>query len=273
MANETETTEGLESLSVDSLFEDPEPEPEGDPAKEAKEEPEKAEASGEEPEDKETEGKQPEEKAEGEEPGEPESGTTDKTVPEAALIGERRRRQRAEEELRQFRDAQEKAEAPDPEEDPEGHAKYVAAKAERDGFQTRIKLSREFAMQAWPDFEEMEQAFMAQVVDSEGKAKNPLLIERMQQAENPAKFAYDYMKGLREIDAISDPKGREAMKRSLREELKEELKAEFLKEMEKEEKKEGISATKLAGATAAGRNSEPIEEMATIDSIFSDSPF
>lgn len=130
----------------------------------------------------------------------------------AALIGERRRRQEAEDRLRVLEQQLQQPQAPQPApvvqqgppdqfEDPEGYTNWLVAQASQaaraeayHAFQyQRIQMSAEEAKAKLPDYAEKISVFeqMAQV--------NPQLMQELNRAPNPAEYAYNTAKTQLEI--------------------------------------------------------------------------
>lgn len=134
---------------------------------------------------------------------------TEAPLDHAALIGERRRRQEAEDRLRQLeenlRQQQAPTQAPDQWEDPEGYANYLksdivtqaVAAARQEAYETfqtqRIDMSRQQFAATVPDYGEKVQVFEQMV------AQNPALLQELYRAPNPAEYAYNTAKTQLEI--------------------------------------------------------------------------
>lgn len=134
----------------------------------------------------------------------------------AALIGERRRRQEAEDRLRaleaqlqQQPQFQQPAEAPDVFADPDGYTRWVAQQAaqqaeaqayERFQYQ-RIEMAAQQFAPTVPDYAEKVQVFeqMAQA--------NPSLMQELYRAANPAEYAYNTAKTQVEINQYGGLEG------------------------------------------------------------------
>lgn len=146
----------------------------------------------------------------GEEVESPSTEEPQSTIPESALIGERRRRQEAEDRLRALEQQLQSMQQPQPTqeqgppdrwEDPEGYDRWlmnqVSQAAEQraiEAFQyQRIATAAQQYMADKPDYQEVVNVFgqMANV--------NPGLVQQMQAAPNPAQFAYETAKLQMEI--------------------------------------------------------------------------
>lgn len=123
-------------------------------------------------------------------------------VPVAALMDERQKRQNLEERLRQYDEyfAQlntQPQEVPDPFTDPDAHQAYVIEQAvtkaieritpqlQRTQTLSRAEVSEMLARQKFEDYDQKIEAFKEAIQD------NPFLIQQVQQAADPATFAYN----------------------------------------------------------------------------------
>ena len=171
----------------------------------------------------------------------------------AALIAERRKRQEAENKLREY---ESKAAVPDPIEDPEGYSNYIKQDNQSAMFQTRVTLSRDLMIDTTPDYTEKEAVFMGLVVDQDGNVKNPMLLQQFQESSNPARFAYNHAKEHLEVQQLKDPKYRENLEAELRLKILKELEAET----SKPKKLSAEQVPDLTTATASAKNSEVIDD-------------
>jgi hypothetical protein len=135
----------------------------------------------------------------GEEAGSPPA--QESTIPESALLGERRRRQEAEQRLQQYEQylAQLQQQQPDPDmfEDPDGFKKTLKeqikaeaiAEARREAAEMfqyhRIATAAQQFMADKPDYQDAVNVF------GQMAAVNPRLLAEMQAAPNPAEYAYN----------------------------------------------------------------------------------
>ena len=132
------------------------------------------------------------------------------TVPYAAMKAEREKRQRIEAELAQIRQQQQQFDPQVFHQDPRAISEYV----ERRLTLERINLSRGVVASINPDYDEVEELFV------EEAGRNPMLREEMLRSENPALFAYQTGKQIKEYRQMQDPAAyRERIKAELRAEL------------------------------------------------------
>lgn len=127
---------------------------------------------------------------EGEPPAsEKQKSSDEKVVPLSVLQAIRRENQEIKAKLKSIE------EAPDPVINPKGFTKHIQTANDRARLQDRIDDSREIALDVYPDFEEKEQLFLEEITakDENGKLKiiNQPLLDEMNAARNPAKFAYE----------------------------------------------------------------------------------
>lgn len=172
--------------SISDIFNDDEVEAQ------AEEEPEVDEATTE------PEKGEPEVEATAEEQVEPpstEEASQGTVVPVAALVAERLKRQKLEEQIEALKP--DETEAPDPIEDPQGYKDYLVGKTESSALKTKIDLSRSVVSSMKEDYQEKEDIFMKLVgeVDEDGKLvkiTDPGLQQKFVQSDNPALFIYDH---------------------------------------------------------------------------------
>jgi hypothetical protein len=171
----------------------------------------------------------------------------EETVPLAALRAEREKRQRLEQQLRQAQQTQQF----DPtvfHQDPSSIQHFVEQRLTAE----RFVLSRSMAAAQFPDFLEMEEAFI------EEADKNPALRAELLQAENPALFAYQTAKTLQTL--------REAKSGDLEKRLRAEIEAKVRAEYEAKAKQVPPSVPPdLSNTRSAAVEDTPVDE--SLDSI------
>ena len=156
-----------------------------------------------------------------------EQKTEDEEGPEswtkAAVLDERRKRQALEAELEKVRQGQQQQPAneaekadwyADPEKAAQAMQQQVGQTVSQQVWQTKVGLSQDMMRAQHEDYDELESEFMDLVKDQPG------LIQEMQQAANPARFAYDTAKKAREYTAMKDV---DSYKAKLRQEVEAEL--------------------------------------------------
>ena len=171
---------------------------------------------------------------------------------ETAYLDEKRKRQELEKQLEEK--SKPKAEEVNLFVDPDGFKKSIKDGIRQENFKTKVNLSREFMLEAKPDYEEKEAKFfeMAQT--------DSALVTKMQNHSNPARFAYETASKQQALDEIGDPA---AYKERLKKEILEELKGSQDKP-EETEKPQVDDAPSLATASAAKSNTS-INEMSLED--------
>lgn len=207
---------------------------------------------------------------------EPAKEQPNKHVPREALIGERKKRQQAEQQLAELRGrlsaleqmrTQAPAPTPKPEPkpefdwtDPDGYVeKKVRAAIEADRAE-RWKLdleesTRELRAQH-EDYPDAEAAFL------EASRSNPVLVEQFRRARNPAKFAYDAGKTylqVKDVGSLDD----------LRERIRTEERAKIEAELKAKSAELAAAAipTSNAGARGSGAGTAPAIEPKSLKDI------
>lgn len=184
------------------------------------------------------------EEAPAEQVSDPEASVTptpepqEERIPIAALKDERQKRQQLEERLRQYDDYfaqlqanQQPTEAPDMFADPEAHQAYVIEQAVSKALEklqptiqqgqtlTRAEVSEMLARQKFEDYDATVEVF------KEALATNPFLLSQLQQAPDPATFAYNAGKQWEAAKSLGStaPPSREQIEAEIREKLVAEL--------------------------------------------------
>lgn len=158
------------------------------------------------------------------------------SVPMAVMIAERRKRQAAEDRLRQL----------------EGGEKLDPG---TEAFNLMIKLSKNLMLKAHADYPEKEKVFMSLVSepgeDGMVRITNPILYQKFRDSENPAEFAYEHAK--QHLDYL-DKSSPEYEKK-----LREQIEREVLEKL----KKSGPDVSKLPNltnlASSANNTQQPVE--------------
>lgn len=173
----------------------------------------------------------------------------DKSVPLAALLDERDKRQKLKRDLeeREARIAEltkkPASERPDIFEDQEGAFKHITQELNTARAEDRFSLSRDFMSMLKDDYEDKEQVFMALAKEDE------TLREKLWKSPNPARFAYETAvkhEKLKELDNIDD--------------LKERIRAEVRAELEAEQKaKTDTKRSSITPSLAKGRSTSGLE--------------
>jgi hypothetical protein len=167
----------------------------------------------------------------------------------AAMIAERKKRQELEQQLAAQQEAARLAaeeEKPFLGEEYEARFGETESKLREELVQTKIMMSREFAMDKYSDFAEKEAAFL------EMAQTNPELVGKMRANANPAAFAYKTVtdaQRIQKLQEMGDPAELEAK-------IYERVKAELLAEQEKEKAAavEAAIKSKLKGGFSEQRS-------------------
>lgn len=190
------------------------------------------------------------------EPAEPKEEWT-----KAAVLDERRKRQALERDLAAMRKAAEQQpKRPDVFEDPDGAFRHEREQFAQQIHATRLELTQELMRDAHTDYDELESEFI-----DLAKA-NPFLLQQLQQARNPARFAYETAKKARDAAALQDVgKLRADIEAKIRAELEEKLRKEVEESLKRDGKKREALAPSLAAAQSKGAMNEAPDE--SLDSI------
>lgn len=200
-----------------------------------------------------------------------EQKTEDEEGPEswtkAAVLDERRKRQALEAELEKVRQGQQQQPANEAEKadwyaDPEKAAQAMQQQLSQQAFNTKLELSQDMMRAQFEDYDEHETEFV------DLAKQDPRLIQEMQQAPNPARFAYDTAKKAREYEAMKDVDSYKAkLRQELEAELRKELEAEQQQKAEKQQRKRDAIDPSLASSTSAGLKSNDYAGPTPLDNI------
>jgi len=183
-----------------------------------------------------------------EEPASPTEDNDQVAAFKAKAIDETRKRQELEQQVAALQQQQaQPREKPDFWENPEEVISQVTQQFDSRLQQTTTAMSVEVMRSLHNDYDEMETLFIDQANE------NPALVMQMNQSGNPAKFAYDYAKGQRQVAEMQDPNYREKLKAELKAELEAEKASEIEKEIAKRSELPGSLANdrSVGGTTAA----------------------
>lgn len=198
-----------------------------------------------------------------------EQKTEDEEGPEswtkAAVLDERRKRQALEAELQQLKQGQQ----PAPEEqkadwygDPEKAAQTMQQQLSQQAFNTKLELSQDMMRGQFEDYDDLETEFV------DLAKQDPRLIQEMQQAPNPARFAYETAKKAREYEAMKDVDSYKAkLRQQVEAELRKELEAEQQQKAEKQQRKRDAIDPSLASSTSNGLKSDDYAGPTPLDNI------
>lgn len=197
-----------------------------------------------------------------------EQKTADEEGPEswtkAAALDERKKRQVAEGRVEQLEQRLRELEAGgqqhdeqkpdwygDPEKAAQAMQQQVGQTVSQQVWQTKVGLSQDMMRAQHEDYDELESEFMDLVKEQPG------LIQEMQQAANPARFAYETAKKAREYTAMKDVDSYKAkLRQEVEAELRKELEAEQQQKAEKQQRKRDAIDPSLASSTSNGLKSD-----------------
>lgn len=184
---------------------------------------------------------------------EPEAKETG-TVPIAALLDEREKRQTFEkqvEELTGKLNTKPENPLPDVLENQEGFVKELQSKMKAETQSVRIEMSQDFMRTMHVDYDAMEEKFMALAKD------NPSLVGKMAASPLPAKFVYETAKNAEKLADMENVEEWEAKKTAeLKEKIKAEMEAEAKAKADKDAETTNALTPSLAAQRAAGGNGD-----------------
>lgn len=174
------------------------------------------------------------------------------TVPIAALLDEREKRQAFEKQVEELTGKLNTTEAkplPDVLDDQEGFVKELESKVKTETQAVRIEVSQDVMRMMHDDYDEMEKKFV------ELAKGNPDLINKMSSETLPAKFVYDTAKKAEKLAEMDNVEEWEAKKTAeLKAAIKAELEAEAKAKADKEAENSEALSPSLAAQRAAGSN-------------------
>ena len=195
-----------------------------------------------------------EEKAE--EGSTPESETKETgTVPIAALLDEREKRQAFEKQVEELKGkintSEEQKPLPDVFENQDDFVSELQARLKAETQAVRIEVSQDFMRTMHDDYDQMEAKFMELAKD------NPELVSKMSAAATPAKFVYETAKKAEKLAELNNVDEWEAKKTAeLTAKIKAELEAEAKAKAETDAKNEDAISPSIAAQRAAGGNND-----------------
>ena len=229
------------------------------------------EAEAETPEEEQPEPEQAEPEAEAEGEAEPEGLPTEPdkesgTVPIAALLDEREKRQAAikhAKELEARLSELQKGEArpvPDVFENPDAFVSHFQQQMQNEAWNTRVTMSQDMMRILHDDYDEAEAKFLAM-----GETM-PELAAQLRQAPNPAKFVYESVKKAEKLEQMQNVDEWEAKKTAeIEAKVRQELEAQYSKKAADKAAKAGSLTPSLTNTRADGGNrpvvgvSDPLE--------------
>ena len=148
--------------------------------------------------------------------------------------------------------------------DPEKAAQAMQQQLSQQAFNTKLELSQDMMRGQFEDYDDLETEFV------DLAKQDPRLIQEMQQAPNPARFAYETAKKAREYEAMKDVDSYKAkLKQELEAELRKELEAEQQQKAEKQQRKRDAIDPSLASSTSNGLKSDDYAGPTPLENILS----
>lgn len=218
------------------------------------------------PAEPEPEAPEPEAKPETAEEGSPpEPEKPSGTVPIAALLDEREKRQRFERELEELRKAKEvePAKVPDVLDDQEGFVNHFKSELQSVAWNTRVEISQDVMRAQHEDYDTVEAKFVEMVKE------NPELARKLSESTMPAKFAYETVKKAERLAALENVDEWEAKKvAELKAQVRAELEAEITKKAQEAAAKESSISPSISTMTAEGGNTNQVHVPDPLESTF-----
>ena len=163
----------------------------------------------------------------------------------AAVLDERRKRQELERKLAEYEKA--KPERPDVFEDQDGAFGHVKDELRSEIGNIKLELSQDMMRSIHEDYDELESEFIELAKD------NAALLTELNQAKNPARFAYETAKKARQAAELKDVEGMRAkIEAEMRAEIEAKLKAEAEESAKKKSGKDQALSPSLAASTSTG---------------------
>lgn len=192
--------------------------------------------------------KEPDDPSEPPSPKASETPKEEETWTKAAVLDERRKRQEAEQRLRELEQKSQKPEeTPDWFSDPEKAAQHHSAQIEQRLWQQKVELGQDWMRQQHADYDEMEAKFAEMV------QQNPALSAELRKSANPARFAYETAKKAAEYEAMKDVDSYKArIEADVRKEVEEKVRKEHEEKLRKEAEKRAAIDPSLASTSSKG---------------------
>lgn len=192
----------------------------------------------------------------------PESADERPSVPQAALIAERKKRQELEERLRAYEEQKNAPKTPDVFEDPEGYTKAIDSRIAQATWATKVELSQDFMRSQHDDYDEREQQFMELVKET------PTLLNDPGWKQNPARYAYETAVRHERFKQMQDPGYESKLRQEIEAEVRAKLEAELSgKQQKAQAKREAVMPTLTdSGAGAAGED-ESVLDVSDIEKL------
>jgi hypothetical protein len=172
-------------------------------------------------------------------------------VPLAALKAERKKRQEYEDRLRQYE--QQQAQQPQPSfyEAPEQYVQTLLQQHSQHVTQRMLGALEAQAREVYPDYDEVFE------IVQENAAGNPIVVQQIMQAPNPAMAAYKLGKQLREMQAMQDP---DAYRAKIEAEIRAKVDAEYKAKEEAKLRAANAIPPDLTAARAARDDEVPPDD-------------
>ena len=146
--------------------------------------------------------------------------------------------------------------------DPEKAAQAMQQQLSQQAFNTKLELSQDMMRGQFEDYDDLETEFV------DLAKQDPRLIQEMQQAPNPARFAYETAKKARDYEAMKDVDSYKAkLEQEIEAKVRKELEAEQQQKAEKQQRKRDAIDPSLASSTSNGLKSDDYAGPTPLDDI------
>lgn len=189
------------------------------------------------------------------------------TVPIAALLDEREKRQQFQRELEALRAAKQQPEPqkiPDVLDDQEGFVRHVQSEIRNATTAVRIEMSQDVMRMQHEDYDAMEAKFIAMAQD------NPQLAQKMMESSLPAKFVYETAKKAEKLELMENVDEWEAKKTAeIEAKIRAEMEAKYSGKVKANADKAASLTPSISTVAAAGGNSRiPIHIADPLETTF-----
>ena len=170
----------------------------------------------------------------------------EETVPLAALKAEREKRQKYERQLAEYQQREQQKPLPDFHQQPDEYVQALIQQHTTRLTQQMLGALEEQARMAHPDYDEV-----FEVVQQHAQ-ENPVVVQQVLNAPNPAIAAYQLGKRIKELEAMKDPD-------AYRKQIEAEVRAKVLAEVEAEKAAKAKAAEAIPPDLTAARASKDTE--------------
>lgn len=185
----------------------------------------------------------------------------DTVVPLQALMAERDKKRKLEQELEQLRSQKEPEKAPDVFDDQEAYTKHMQKEISTQAFNIKAEMSEYLARRDHPDLDKDIETF------KELAKENPALSQQIYAAASPYHEIHDIVD---KHNRYQDMQNVDQLEARLRTELEEKIRAEFENKAKSKEELRSSVPTSLVGETSQGDPSKLPSKPTSLSSILGD---